>query len=239
MSAVPWRTGIVREIIPEAPGTQRFFIEVPELQSFDFEPGQFVTLDLPIGERNAERWRSYSIASAPDGTNVFELIIVKAEGGKGTGFLFDELQPGSEIRLKGPQGKFTLPETIDKDLYLICTGTGIAPFRSMIRHIYGKSLAHRDIHLVFGCRHKKDLLYQAEWDKLSTLHPDFHYHPTLSREEWQGRKGYVHAVYRDLVAGRPPASFFLCGWRDMIKEARHTLAELGYEKKDIHFELYG
>jgi len=41
------------------------------------------------------------------------------------------------------------------------------------------------------------------------------------------------------VAGRPPASFFLCGWRDMINEARHTLAELGYEKKDIHFELYG
>jgi len=239
MSTAVWKRGVIREIIPEAPDTNRFVIEVPELRSFDFEPGQFVTLDLPIGERTAERWRSYSIASAPDGTNVFELIIVKAAHGKGTGYLFEDLDTGSELMLRGPQGKFTLPQTINKDLYLICTGTGIAPFRSMIHHIYAKGLAHRDIHLVFGCRYRRDLLYRAEWEDLAALHPDFHYHPTLSREDWEGRKGYVHAVYRELLAERPPASFFLCGWKDMITEARVTLLELGYEKKDIHFELYG
>lgn len=239
MTTAVWKKGVVREIIPEAPGTNRFFIQVPELQSFDFEPGQFVTLDLPIGERNSERWRSYSIASAPDGTNVFELIIVKAEHGKGTEYLFGDLRAGSEIMLRGPQGKFTLPETIDKDLYLICTGTGIAPFRSMIHHIYARGLPHRNIHLVFGCRHRKDLLYRSEWEELSGKHPDFHYHPTLSREDWEGRRGYVHAVYRELLEAKPPASFFLCGWKDMINQARITLLELGYEKKDIHFELYG
>jgi ferredoxin-NADP reductase len=239
MSIAVWKKGRVREIIPEAPGTNRFFIEVPELKSFDFEPGQFVTLDLPIGERNAQRWRSYSIASAPDGTNMFELIIVKSAHGKGTEYLFEDLSAGSEILLRGPQGKFTLPEIIDKDLYLICTGTGIAPFRSMIRHIYAKGLAHRNVHLVFGCRHRKDLLYRSEWVELSGKHPDFHYHPTLSREDWVGHKGYVHAVYRELLVERPPATFFLCGWKDMIHEARVTLAGLGYDKSDIHFELYG
>lgn len=239
MSTATWRTGIVRDIRPEAPGTNRYFITIPELDAFDFEPGQFVTLDLPIGERNSERWRSYSIASAPDGTNGFELVIVKAEGGKGTEYIFDEVSIGSELLIRGPQGKFTLPAELDRDLFLICTGTGIAPFRSMVNHIYSKGLQHRNIHLIFGCRHKTDLLYREEFTTLASRESSFHYHPTLSREEWEGRKGYVHAVYKELLTGRPEAYFFLCGWKDMINEARTTLADMGYGKKDIHFELYG
>lgn len=59
-------------------------MEVPELASFDFQPGQFVTLDLPIHEKLNKRWRSYSIASWPDGSNVFELVIVLDKDGAGT-----------------------------------------------------------------------------------------------------------------------------------------------------------
>jgi CDP-4-dehydro-6-deoxyglucose reductase len=57
------------------------------LNVFDFKPGQFVTIDLPIHEKPNKRIRSYSIASWPDGTNVFELLIVLAEHGLGTHFL--------------------------------------------------------------------------------------------------------------------------------------------------------
>jgi ferredoxin-NADP reductase len=77
MSAHPWHRGRVVMLKEEAPDNHRFIIEIPDLERFDFFPGQFVTLDLPIGEKNSERWRSYSIASAPDGTNKFELVIVK------------------------------------------------------------------------------------------------------------------------------------------------------------------
>ena len=239
MSTPIWKKGIVREIRPEAPGTQRYFIEVPETEHFDFEPGQFVTLDLPIGERNSERWRSYSIASAPEHSNVFELVIVKAEGGKGTEYIFNNISEGSEFSVRGPQGKFTLPDVIDRDLFLICTGTGIAPFRSMVNHIFNHHLPHNQIHLVFGCRRQTDILYYDEFRELDSKHESFHYHPTLSREEWQGRKGYVHAIYQELVKDKHAGYFYLCGWKDMITQARQTLADLGYEKKDIHFELYG
>ena len=51
MAAQPWRTGKVIRIENETPNTRRYWIEVPELTSFDFEPGQFVTLDLPIHEK--------------------------------------------------------------------------------------------------------------------------------------------------------------------------------------------
>ena len=239
MAVQPWRKGIVVKIEVEAQSTHRYFIQVPELEKFDFEPGQFVTLDLPIGEKNSERWRSYSIASWPDGTNIFELVIVLAEGGKGTDYIFREVSVGSEFSIRGPQGKFTLPENIDHNLYLICTGTGIAPFRSMVHHILNNNIPHRHIFLIFGCRKKVDILYYDELKDLARKIENFHYIPTLSREEWEGKKGYVHAVYEELLTNKPPAYFFLCGWKNMINEARHRLTELGYDKKNIHFELYG
>src|SRR6476646_8500235 len=126
----PWRTGKVIRIEDATPTTKRFWIEIPELERFDFKPGQFVTLDLPIHEKKNKRWRSYSIASHPDGTNIIELVIVLLDGGAGTHYLFENIEIGSELLLRGPQGVFTLPETIDKDLFFICTGTGVAPFRS-------------------------------------------------------------------------------------------------------------
>jgi ferredoxin-NADP reductase len=105
----PWRTGVVTKIINEASNTRRFWIEIPEVESFNFKPGQFVTLDLPIHEKKNKRWRSYSIASWPDGTNVIELVIVLLEGGLGTTYLFNEVKEGSELLLRGPQGVFVLP----------------------------------------------------------------------------------------------------------------------------------
>src|SRR6201991_5217467 len=102
MAVQPWRTGKVIRIEQETYNTRRYWIEVPELESFDFTPGQFVTLDLPIHEKPARRWRSYSIASWPDGTNVFELVIVLLEGGEGTTYLFNEVNVGSVLILRGP-----------------------------------------------------------------------------------------------------------------------------------------
>lgn len=239
MAVQPWRTGKVIRVINETLSTRRYWIEVPELKSFDFEPGQFVTLDLPIHEKPNKRWRSYSIASWPDGTNVFELVIVLNQDGAGTHYLFEHVSEGSLLTFRGAQGVFTLPETLDKDLFLICTGTGIAPFRSMMHSIRLKNIPHQAVYLVFGCRRRQDLLYYDELRELESSVPAFHYIPTLSREEWEGRHGYVHSIYTDLCRNKQPADFFLCGWRQMIDEAKNRIIEMGYDRKSIHVELYG
>ena len=176
MAVQPWRTGKVIRMENETYNTRRYWIEVPELSSFDFEPGQFVTLDLPIHEKPNKRWRSYSIASWPDGSNVFELVIVLLEGGAGTTWLFNNVEVGSELVLRGPQGVFTLDEeNYSKDLFLICTGTGIAPFRSMAQYIYLKNIQHENIYILFGCRTQKDLLYHNELCELQAKIPKFLY----------------------------------------------------------------
>lgn len=238
----PWRTGKVIRIEDATYNTRRFWIQVPDLEKFNFKPGQFVTLDLPIHEKPNKRWRSYSIASHPDGSNVFELVIVLLDGGLGTNYLFNHVRVGTTIPVRGPQGVFTLPEEMNKDMFLICTGTGIAPFRSMANYIQLHNLPHQKIHLIYGCRQLKDGLYGYEMKQLEAGLHGFSYLPTYSRETAEDvRKGYVHAVYEDIIQqhNKPCAHFFLCGWKNMIDDARKKLLELGYAKTDIHFELYG
>jgi CDP-4-dehydro-6-deoxyglucose reductase len=238
----PWRTGTVIKIEDASESTRRFWIQIPELDSFNFKPGQFVTLDLPIHEKTNKRWRSYSIASAPDGSNIIELVIVLLEGGLGTTYLFNEIKVGSAITLRGPVGVFTLPETLDKDLYLICTGTGIAPFRSMVHWIHQQKIAHKNIHLIFGCRKLTDQLYGSELKALEIQENNFYYHPVFSREDAVpdgAYKGYVHGVYEQLLAAKNPSQFYLCGWKNMIDEAKQRIMAAGYDKKDIHLEIYG
>ena len=240
MALQPWQPGKVIRIENETYNTRRFWIEATELTSFDFTPGQFITFDLPIHEKPAKRVRSYSIASWPDGTNVYELVIVLLEGGLGTTYLFNKVDVGSILTFRGPQGVFGLHEDhLQKDIFFICTGTGIAPFRSMCNHIKLHSIPHKNLYLLYGTRKQIDLLYYPEMKQLEKDLPGFHFIPTLSREDWEGRKGYVHAIYEELCADKRPVSFFLCGWKNMIDEAKQRIVAMGYDKKAIHQELYG
>lgn len=239
MALQPWRKGKAIRIDDYTHNTKRFWIEVQEEFNFDFIPGQFVTFDLPIHEKPNKRLRSYSIASWPDGSNIFELLIVHAQGGLGTTYLFNEVKVGSELSFRGALGVFTLPPKIETDIFLICTGTGIAPFRSMVQYIHWQNIPFKNIYLIFGCRKKEDLLYYDELKELEQKLPGFHYHPTLSREHWEGHTGYVHKVYEELCKGKQDAKFFLCGWKHMIDEAKKRIQEMGYDRKAIHQELYG
>jgi ferredoxin-NADP reductase len=234
-----WQTGIVTRIEQATPNTRRYWVSLPETDSFVFKPGQFVTLDLPIHEQRNKRWRSYSIASMPDGSNVFELVIVHIEGGVGSKYIFENINVGDSLTLRGPQGVFVLPENVEKEHFFICTGTGIAPFRSMLHHISDQQLQGYKTNLIFGTRTKDDLLYHNEMQDLQQRLPGFVYRPTLSREKWEGDTGYVHDIYEQLCSERQAASFMLCGWREMIDEARQRILAMGYDKKDIHIEIYG
>lgn len=243
MPTQPWRNARIIRIENETVSTKRFWIEIIDIDHFDFIPGQFITLDLPIHEQQNKRWRSYSIASAPDRTNVVELVIVLMEGGQGTNYLFNDAVVGTSFPVRGPQGHFVLPDPITTDLFMICTGTGIAPFRSMLHQIHQNNIPHKEIFLIYGTRKFTDALYLNELMDLKQKLPGFHYFPTFSREEQVAEGlsiGYVHGVYEQLLQEQKvDPQFFLCGWKDMITDARQKIQALGIGKDAIHFELYG
>jgi CDP-4-dehydro-6-deoxyglucose reductase len=226
------------EIIQETEMVRRFFFKVPDDNPFNFKPGQFVMLNLPIDSKYKNR--SYSIASPPYGDNTFELVIVLNPKGFGTPYLWDHVKVGSEVEISKPLGKFVLQEPVEEDLCFIGTGTGIAPLRAMLHHMERNQLAHKNLFLVFGNRWEKDILYREEFEDLEKKLTGFKFIPVLSRdnEGWNGKKGYVHAVYEELFSDKRPATFYICGWRDMLVEARQRIDKMGYDKKKIKFESY-
>ena len=235
-----WYDSKVVQIEDASPNTKRFWVETDE--SIDFKAGQFVTMDLPISEKRLKRWRSYSIANPPDKSNQLEFCIVHLEGGAASEYLFNEVEVNTPIRFKGPSGTFILPDKINTDLVLICTGTGVAPFRSMIQEIIQNDIPRKKIHLIFGTRYESGILYREEFEKLERDYDWFSYDIALSREKsWEGFKGYVHDIYMQMYQDSPhDKDYYLCGWSAMIDEAvANLLVEMKVEKSRIHYELYG
>lgn len=229
---------VLVEIIKETSVNWRFVFESPLYDELKFTPGQLVQLktrtDVPI-ERN------YSVASWPDGTNRFELIITYLEGGKMSEYLFKEAKVGDEFIYNGPMGIFTLPETIDRDIFFVSTGSGVSPFRSMLGYIAQNKIPTKNLKLFFGTRTKNDIPYYEEMKNYEKIIPNFEFVPCLSREKWDGHNGYVHTAYLpELTIMDEKPLVYYCGWDRMIREGRGYLSDLGYQlMKDIRVEIFG
>ena len=239
MAGMDWYKGKVVDIIDETYNIKRFFVELPELERAKFLPGQYVQIDFPI--ESSKTYRQYSIASPPNGDNTIELLIVLDPEGMATNYLFKEIDHGSELIISRFMGNFVLPEKLENDVCFISTGTGLAPLRSMYLDLLKRGNPGQKVNLVVGTRYKKDLIYMDEIKELEQQYPNFNFYPVLSREDdpsWKGRKGYVHEVYKELYQEGHPAQFFICGWRNMVREARQNLMKMGYHRRDIHFERY-
>lgn len=233
---------VLVDIIKETDKNWRFIFESPLYDSLDFIPGQLVQLVSKPGSFNSVV-RNYSVASWPDGTNKFELIITYLPGGQMTDYLFNEAKVGDEFAYRGPMGIFTLPEDLTtRNIFLVSTGSGISPFRSMLNYIADNNIPFKGIDLFFGTRKEQDLLYRDEMENLQGKLINFNYHPVLSREKVFGMKsGYVHEHYLDFaeILDDKPLVYF-CGWDRMIAEGRKHLTERGYEMtKDIRVEIFG
>jgi ferredoxin-NADP reductase len=236
-----WYDAEIIEIKNLSPNTKQFTLSIQDVDTFSFIPGQFITFDLPVSEKRLDRWRSYSIASAPVGNNIIELCIVRSENGLGTKYLFEDVKEGSILKCKGPDGSFVIPSDFDNEIIMLCTGTGVAPFRSMLKHIESQNISFQKIHLIFGTRYETGILYQDEWEYLSKKNSKFQYDVALSREKSDRfHQGYIHDIYikkyATLSANR---TFYICGWSGMVDEAINQISMMGYDRSQIKYELYG
>ncbi len=235
-----WKKAYLLEVVDLTKNTCEFYWKIEQKDASHFVPGQFITFDLPISDKRLERWRSYSIAGAPNDDGLVKLCIVLFSDGRGSEYLFS-LEPGAEIAYKGPSGVFVLPSQISSPLCFICTGTGVAPFKSMIEYLDIHHWPDVDIALYFGCRSEGDILYREYFEELAARRPSFHYAVATSRETFNAYRGYVHGLYEARYKGKEVDNtrFYLCGWQKMIDEAVERLGNMGVNKKNIIYELYG
>jgi ferredoxin--NADP+ reductase len=203
--------------------------------AFRFEAGQFVKLALDVdGERVA---RPFSFVNPPGAPLEFYGVIVP--GGPLSPRLA-RLQAGDTLWLSAnPSGFLVLSEVPDAaELWLVATGTGIAPFLSILR-TEAPWRRFRRVLLVHAARHANELVYRDLIDALAREHgARFAYIPFASRERAPGAlEGRIPAAIRDgrlEAAGAPIApersQFLLCGNPDMVKDVGAALAERGLRK---------
>jgi CDP-4-dehydro-6-deoxyglucose reductase len=221
-----------------APEVHHFRFEVPDIEHLQFTPGQFISVIEHAGEK--EITRAYSIAS-PRAGNRFELCLNRVPDGLVSPWLFG-LKPGDEVDMHEPLGYFTLRHPGRRAVF-VATGTGIAPFRSMLLDHLPRMQPH--ITLVFGVRHEKGLLYRDELEKLAEAYPTFRFLPTVTRPtaNWPGRIGRVQAHLDEALAIRTPEEMsnidvYICGLKEMVDDVRRELKQRGFDRKQIIYEKY-
>lgn len=236
----------------------------PESQKIPpFVPGQYAELGLPESQLNGSSEggdkiirRAYSIASAPSDGKSLEFYIVEVDGGALTPALCKR-EPGDLIWL-GPKikGKFTLDEIPEgKNLIMVSTGTGIAPFVSMLREYRDRGKWSHFI-IVHGARYAADLGYRDELQAAAASDPTVKYLSSVTREpddsSWDGERGRVGELlkpgkFRQLTGlelDPETCEVFLCGNPEMITSVQEQLAEVGFKKHsrkspgNLHFERY-
>lgn len=160
---------------------------------FDFVPGQYVAISW------RDMTRPYSVASSPNHDEL-QTTIRRVEHDNLSDQMCAELDVGDEVTIRGPSGDFTLQVPSTRDMAFLATGTGVAPLRSMIKYTFEKGRdevdgQQRDVWLFLGSSWQDDLPYHQEFRDLADEHGNFHYVPTLSREEylgdWDGEDDYI------------------------------------------------
>jgi ferredoxin/flavodoxin---NADP+ reductase len=241
--------------------------ELPE-----FRPGQFAVLGLPGGSPRYEKSepddgppqdpgklirRAYSIASSSRSKNYLEFYVALVSTGALTPRLF-ALSIGDRVFMSPKvSGILTLEEVpYDKHLVLVATGTGIAPYMSMVRTYFDLASSRR-FAVIHGAYHSWDLGYRDELSTLARLCPTFAYIPTLSHPHqepvpWTGHTGFVQSVWSDgslaaeLGFAPTPADtdVYLCGNPLMIDDMVALLGPEGYTEHSkktpgtIHVERF-
>jgi ferredoxin/flavodoxin---NADP+ reductase len=253
-------TADVRTIDPEAPQYNASLVartdETESLASFfvkfdgkptPFESGQYMTIGVFADGKLVQR--PYSVASDPGvaGTDGYEMYVRLVQGGQFTPLLW-RLPLGHRMRMIGPKGKFTLEPDDDRTHLFISSGTGNAPFISMMKASLRLGRPRPTVFLS-GVSYVSDLGYRSlveEWQGRGTY--PVTYVPTVSRPSapenagWNGRWGRVESIVSPVCdeLGLTPDNTiaYVCGNPDMILAAEETLLGRGFPEAQVKKELY-
>lgn len=233
------------------PRVKYFTFAKEDNSSISFVPGQFITLNIETNEKNPNTdknkilHRSYSIANVPSGSNQIEIACAYVEGGVASNLLFN-LKPGETLDVSGPFGLFTLKEEKPARYILVATGTGVAPYRSMINEIKNRLTqnSNLEVWVIQGVRSREELLFEEDFAELNSTLPNFTFKACYSQEKNDSnlkpyeQLGRVNRVFPELNFNPTEDIVYLCGNPNMIDDAFNSLTEMGFDRKSIRREKY-
>jgi ferredoxin-NADP reductase len=238
LGRLTWRVAEVVDVLTETPRVKTIAFDVTGWPGH--RAGQHVDVRL-TAEDGYQAQRSYSIASAPDGTRI-ELTVERLDDGEVSPYLTDELRRGDRIELRGPVGGYFVWEPPQGGpLLLVAGGSGVVPLMAMIR---ARAAAGSDAEtrLLLSSRGWDDVIYRDELERLEgdglrVVH-------TLTRSQPHGWTGYARRVDAEMLAevGPNPAErphVYVCGPTPFVEAVAEALVQLRHEPQQIKTERFG
>ena len=218
--------------------TRELTLTLTDNEEISFIPGQYVQVGVPV--KGGMEFRAYSIASTPGTPNQITLVVRLMPGGLGSTYLH-EIQVGADVMFTGPYGEYILPEDPAMEIVCVAGGCGMAPVRSIIRHLAEQD-RERPCRLFFGARARKDIMYEEEYQELCATYPALQVHYALSEpeagDEWEGETGFIHTLVDAHLAAGVNRSVFLCGPPPMVDAATEVLQAKGVGEGDIFYDAF-
>lgn len=214
----------------------KLHLQLPSSERLQFLAGQYIEFILRNGQR-----RAFSMANAPHEEFGLELHLRLVAGGEFTQYVFNEIQEKAIMRIEAPFGSFYLREDSQKPIIFVATGTGFAPIKGIIKHMFHDG-NQRPILLYRGARALEDM-YMHDLCKRWTEHmPNLTYIPVLSRpkveDNWTGRTGYVQQAVCEDIADLSGNQAYVCGLPDMVDAARKTFVGQGLDPDEFFSDAF-
>lgn len=224
--------------------TVKFHIPEHLKETYEFIPGQYLTLSATIDGNEVRR--AYSISSGLDDQEL-RVAVKKINGGIFSSFVNDELKEGDSLGVLPPMGRFVAemnPEN-KKSYVLVAVGSGITPMMSIMKSVLSRE-PNSEVTLIYGNRKFETIIFREEIENLKDTHLGrlrvFH---TLSKEmneidlfcgRIDGEK--MKTFFNTFLNIKECDGMYLCGPEQMIHSVKDQMIEMGMDKKDIHFELF-
>ena len=238
------------QIINETVDVKTFtFVSEPPVK-FDYQPGQFATLNLDIDGKSVKR--SYSISSTPSRPHTLEITVKRvpaphdepsAPPGLVSNWLHDNLKVGSQIEMNAPVGKFTNFANPSAKLFLISAGSGITPMMSMSRWICD-TVSNVDIVFLHSARSPEDIIFRQELEMMSSRYPNFKLAITVTRPEigqpWYGYTGRINETILPAIASDyKERTVYVCGPNPFMEATKELLQKINFPMENYYEESFG
>ncbi|GGF68239.1 hybrid-cluster NAD(P)-dependent oxidoreductase [Paracoccus acridae] len=243
-AAEPWSDDELLEcamVVPETADAATFTFRAPSGAWFDYQPGQFITLDLPLPSGNVQR--TYTISSSPSRPLSISVTVKAQRTSLATRWMLDHLRPGMKIKAYGPSGIFTTHRHPARKHLFISAGSGVTPMMSMTTWAWDSG-EMPDIVFVHAARSPSDIIFRRRLEQFADRVPGLQLRFTVEENDpftaWTGYLGRLNQIMLGLMApDYLEREVFCCGPEPFMQSVRDMLVALGFDMDHYHQESFG
>ncbi|AFZ04357.1 FHA domain-containing protein [Calothrix sp. PCC 6303] len=228
-------------IINETPTTKTFVLvgKMPVL--FNYQPGQFIILNLEIEGQKIQR--PYSISSSPSRPHTIEITVKRVTEGLVSNWLHNNIKVGAKLELSGCYGDFTCGLKPTSKLLFISAGSGITPMMSMSRWLLEAGL-DVDIIFIHSASSPDEIIFRQELEMMAMKYHNFHLSVTVTRKKpgqtWLGYSGRLNqAILQLMVPDLGSRTAYICGADGFMATVKTQLQNLGLPMQNYYEESFG